>query len=334
MPYNEILHIYKIGLVEFLQISLCLGIFILSGVDAYGGNLMWRRVLFKLKDSRVLLVVGAVVVAYAASGIGGYFYSDLLHVNADAIVVAVYASWVQDVLFFSLVGIAVLAFTAPFRPDIATFDERIIAFYGSRSPKPLRDYAKEELKRYGGYSPYAERSWTISDYREDINAFKISANVKYNVKNIFDVEYYDNPKMSVRPDKFDIDVGVVGEVEWISVNDVGQLANGREAIDSERGWNGSIDLRIPPNGDVLLDCQYWIWAGAGVECGFTPQRVVEHFDMVVRNSTDGVPIKLGLTGGKIVDIRPGEVYKMAPEENATPNDRIFVLSLDVIEEPA
>lgn len=291
---------------------------------------MWNIFKARLRDWRYRGVILAVAIAYGVTIWLGYGLSESLVENREVVWLSFYASWVQDIIFFSLVGIAVIAYTAPYRADSSTFDERVMAFYGTNSPKLLRDYAKDELQRFGGYSPSGERTWTIKEFDAACQGFKVEMYVKQVIKNIFDVDYSDAPETSVIPDKFDNPPSPLGEIEWIAVNDQGQLPSGREEILPDKGWRRRINLNIPAHGEITLEAKQWLWIKAGEECGFKPNRVVEKFDMVIRNSMNNqsVIITIADEDGGAVTIAAGQNRRLLPVQNVTPNDRIFVVILD------
>ena len=296
---------------------------------------MWEIFRARLRDWRYKFVLLAIVIAYGATFVFGFWLEDLLAVNRDMIRLSFYASWVQDIVFFTLVGLAVIAYTAPFRADSSTFDERVMAFYGTNSPKSLRDYAKEELQRFGGYSPSAERTWVIKEFDADRRAYKVEMYVKQVIKNIFDVEYTDAPKTGVEPDKFDDPPSPLGEIEWVAINDHGQLPSGREEILPDVGWSRRISLNIPAHSEITFEAKHWIWVKAGVESGFRPNRVVEKFDMIIRNTMDNESVKLIISSQDEGDVTlaAGGNHRMLPVQNVTPKDRIFVVRLDPPDPP-
>lgn len=291
---------------------------------------MWEIFKARMRDRQFRLVLIAILIAYGATVGLGFWLKELLFVNKDMVWLSFYASWVQDIIFFSLVGVAVVAYTAPFRADSATFDERIMAFYGRNSPKPLREYAKGELTRYGGYAPTAERVWTIKEYDSEIEAYKVEVEVRYLIKNLLDVDYFDNPPVRVIPDTFEDPPAPLGEVEWVAIGQVGQLPDGREEIKHGEEWTRTFNLNIEPHGEKAFEAKYWLWIKAGIESGSIPNRVVEKFDMKIINATTDVIVKMKIVNGGSAQetLAPGEIYKFFQVQDATPNDRIFVVQLD------
>lgn len=290
---------------------------------------MLAPIVARLRDGRTWFLIGALALAYVISVILGYSLQDELAADRGMVWRNFYASWVQDVIFFTIVGVAVIAYTEPLRAESATFDERIQAFYGRRAPRPLRDYAKVQLTRYGGYAPHAERTMVIKDFDPERDAYKIEVRSKFFIRNLFDVEYVDEPPLQILPDSFDDPPSPFGEVEWITVGGQEQIGEGPQMIDHERGFYRKVNIRIPKGGAVEYEYRYWLWMKAGEKNSQRPQRVVELFNTKIRNATGHVTVKMEVENGDIpdVELKPGESYQFKPVHDATPQDTLFVFCI-------
>ncbi|HEX9808871.1 MAG TPA: hypothetical protein VGC25_04620 [Alphaproteobacteria bacterium] len=296
-------------------------------------DVRWNRFKMRLGERRTRIVLCAAGIAYLLTAGATWYYFEKIAAAKSEIEIAFYASWVQDIVFFSIVGIAVMIYTAPFSADSATFDERVIAFYGTSAPAALRDYAKHELRRFGGFATEGRRTWEIREYRKDIDAFRIEVEIKYEIKNLLDVEYLDKGNVEIRPDEFEKPPNLLGEVQIIAINGASKLQAGPEPI-PKGGYSKPIETSIGPYGTGSYLAKYWIWGKRGEECGFTPRRVTENFTMEVFNVMNDCAVKLmiGDHGDDEIILQPGTMEALSPVSGATPRTRIFVMTLDLYEE--
>ncbi len=288
---------------------------------------MWERISYRLRDWRIWFLAAALLLTYVYTICIWVRTYDSVGGDNIAFWTGFYSSWMQDVAFFSIVGLAVLIFTAPFRPDRAHFDQRIQAFYGTGAPHTLREYAKNQLTRYAGYSPVATRKFTVLEYSKDYSAYKVEVENSFDIVNLFkDVHYKDDPWVRIGPDSF---IGCsapdpVGEVQWISLGDIEQLTC-PVAITLDGGFKQQIEFKIGPGERLQYQYRYWMWMRTEIDHQMQPQRVVEKFDFAIRSlmSEQG---KIGIQpkGENNTSIlNPGEVYRFPTARNATPEGAIF-----------
>lgn len=286
---------------------------------------MFERARHKLKDWRLRSVVTALSIAYVGTALAGLYYFDQISANLGNFSLNFAASWLQDLAFFSIVGVAVFVHNAPFRPDQAHFDERIHAFYGSRAPSPLRHYAKKQLKKYGGYSPVATRDLIVRDYDEALDAYLVEINSAFRIKNLFDdVEYTDSPSVKIKPDSFDCASSTaLAGIEWITIDEKDVL-EGPRLIYPEQQFDMVMDFVIPPGGEIDYTYRYWMWMKVGELSSMTPQRVVERFESSIRNIMSDKAVRVQIEDSeRIEEIEPGNHRQLRHVSNATPDDTIF-----------
>lgn len=294
---------------------------------------MWNSFKARCSERWAKAVVSVLILSYIACVLLAWFIKDDLISGENTIWVSFYASWTQDVLFFTLVGVVVVFATAPYNSNNATFDERIIAFYGSNTPIALRDYAKKALTRFGGYSPLAERKITILEYNPEINGFKVEIDMTQTVKNMFDVTYVDHPEVAIKADKFDNPPKPAGMVQWLNINDDSQLKDVDTEIpvgDGESTWRHVINLQIPAHHSAKFDSRFWAWSPSGENFKYSSRRVVERFNMKIQNTlTDmAVLMKRSDDDGGNITLAPGELFVFPPAKNVTPDQVIFEFTLE------
>lgn len=286
---------------------------------------MLDRLRARLRNPRSWFIIGAIVVVYVTAGVLGLVLKEILTQGTDNVLLSFYSAWVEDIIFFTIIGIAVMAYTEPFRPDSAAFHERIRAFYGTRAPRALQEYAKEELKRYGGYCPSALRVMTITEYNEALNSFKVEVYGKFIIRNLFeDTDYHDKTLIQVTPDFYDDPPRPMGHILWITVDDDDKLATGVREILYPDGYNTKVDIDIAQNGEVEYEFQYWMWHKLGELNTHNPQRVVQDYKMKVRNLLSDMVVQIEYDATKeSLEIGPGKTHLFDRIENATPREAVF-----------
>jgi hypothetical protein len=281
-----------------------------------------------MKDWRAWAVFTTVIVAYAVTLIVAIVFKDQLQQKWIDTLVGFYTSWSTSVLFFTLVGIAALIYSTPSQPDTISFSERVRSFYGSLAPTVLRDYARDQMKKFGGFNKSLDRELEITEYNSNLEAYKIECRSIFFIKNIFlDVEYEDDPTLRILVDKFQNPPTPMGQMHWIYLNQQNVLGGGVQDI-PEEGFSRPLAIKIQPDSEMEYKYKYWVWHKIDTESNQRPKRVTVESRTKIRNSMASgiVPVRL-LDETRTVEIGPGQEYVFPPIRNATPNDLIFRFEL-------
>ncbi len=291
---------------------------------------MWQAVKRRCSSRWTIYVLISLVVTYAVSIWLGFYISDELTNQKESVWVGFYASWVQDVIFFSIVGVAVFLHSIPYSADNATFDERIIAFYGNNTPKSLRDYAKSEFVRYGGYTVKAKRRIVIFEYDDVRDAFRIEYETTQEIKNLFDIQYEDSPVNQIIPAKgFDDPPEPFGVVSYINLGGKNVIPEGtnRNIPSDGSAWKLKVPLSISPNGSTTFENRYWVWVKAAEQHNYTPNRVVAEFDLTIQNTISDKKVIVKTEKNDLL-LGPGDILSLETEVDVTPHNEIFRFSLE------
>lgn len=282
-----------------------------------------KKMAARAKDWRAWAVVFAVVLAYAIAVAVGIGLDRHLHDQQINVWISFYSSWVASLLFFTIVGIAALVYSAPLQPDTTAFDERVRMFYGNLAPRMLREYAREHLKKLCGYNQSAERELEVQRYDNQLDAYCVEARSLFMVRNFLpDVPYHDRARLNIFVDTFSRPPVPMGRMQWIYVDGRNVLGGGQDI--SASGFSEDVDFEIPPDSEIKYEYKYWVWHKVGEENNQRPKRVTVLSKTKIRNSMPSgiIPITLP-DSGKVIEIAPGEEYIFSAVPDATPNDLIF-----------
>ncbi|HZL59432.1 MAG TPA: hypothetical protein VFC38_07000 [Stellaceae bacterium] len=273
-----------------------------------------RTIVYVVIAAWVVTVI--VWIAWALKGMSGNE-----HVLLD-----VFAAWTGELLFFTIVGFVVAA-VGLHNPAQEPLSQRIRILYGTPDvPEFALQYNAGQLRKLAAYSPTANRSITIEEYNAGYAAYKVRVASEYTIKNMLrDASYEDVISVNFAPDRFDNPPPEVGRLRSVRIGTQERL-RGPIAIDPA-GYNSTFPITIPPNETSSITVEYTMWWKVGEEQSMVPQRLVEHFSMVIVSDVESaVRIDKGVTGG-IVDLVYHAPHRFAEVRTVSPQESLFSFKL-------
>jgi len=274
------------------------------------------------KTSLVLITI--LLFAYFLSGLLATFIHTKLALNSDMILLSFYASWMEDVIFFSVVGLGVLLLTFK-QPEHEPFRNRVKILYKTED-EALIDYYSKEIENLAIYQTYAKRDIYIEQYDQDINSCRLRVKSQYNFKSILDVKHDESIPMTIGVDEISsIPRGGIGCVESIKVDGSDILQeSGVQSIHPESGFKTKLRLYFEPNGTINVETNHWIWCLIGVNQYLRVTRFVKLFEASFTNLCPDIVLRLTssedegnertLISKQTVDLNPK--YSVIPGEIA------------------
>lgn len=241
-------------------------------------------------DTRISIISAAWLLTITCT----CFLASYMAVYPDVITDGFYTSWVGDVLFFSVVGLAV-AMVGIYMPEGEKFDRRVaILFsgYQSNAIVPL----KEKVKELGFIVCNSHRHLEVVDWSDEFYAYKVNVTTEYILVNLFgDEAAVGKIKFGVKPDKFEGSKlpPVLGKV--LSINEIGkgprldsQVEITPDGFSKEETFTVGGDKKLD-GGDTKIHVRfrYWLWVEAFRPWSHKAVKFIEEGNTSVTNLIEG-----------------------------------------------
>ncbi|MCI0562564.1 MAG: hypothetical protein MN733_29105 [Nitrososphaera sp.] len=240
----------------------------------------------------VLLLIALCILA----ALYAYYMFDLITVNRDSILVSFYSSFVEDIIFFALIGIALFVWQTR-DPRKASLDERIEYLYpGSHIPRDVINYNRTEIQRIGGYCSNAHMFVNIVGVDKTKDAVKITSDRQIYIHNILPRENYDDfARFYLEADPIPgVDLlGQVHKLEWRPDDAPPQsFIEDTQDLNESNNFQRYITLKLPPNKEGVLEVAYWVWCLCREAQIANAMRFIREYCLEIQNMTDS---KVGVT---------------------------------------
>jgi len=274
-------------------------------------------------DNRVSIVVLALLLAYLIAAIAAHALSSILNKESGEIWANVYASWVVDVTFFTLVGLAVslMGFRSPTEES---FTERISMLYGGkREPQVVIQYIAGQIRKLAAYGERASRELVINEYNQALKAYRVFVRTTYTLRNILDdVPYQDEATLSASADTFRVTppspIGRILSI-WFKEEKLTQAAE-----ITNQGFSAQVPIRLEPGETSELKFEYELWIPVGEENWLMPQRATEVFEMALVSRCDLNPlVALADKPGQVTTLVFNQPVKLDTVQGVSPGEKIF-----------
>jgi hypothetical protein len=236
---------------------------------------------------------------------------------------AFYAAWVEDLLFFSLVG-SVVAIISYRSPEKERFSNRVAILYGGPAPPFVLRYSENQIKKLAGYATLAERTLEIEAYSTEYDAFKVRILTRYQLRNILcDEDFVDDFDISFNPDNFEKILPEIGKVNSIQIGEVEKLS--RPEPLTKDGFNMRVPFRIAASATETMSAEFVCWLKANTDQIFLPRRLTERFCTEIVNRTERT-VRIE-SAGKRSDLVFGVAWRFERTEPISPGDFEFSFRL-------
>jgi hypothetical protein len=208
----------------------------------------------------------------------------------------VFLAWCGELLFFTLIGLAIafVSLEMPEDPMSKAYRDRAQIFLGGKDPLPdgAETFLLARFREVGAFCEKASWEIDIEDYDETSAAYKVRAKTDYLFRNPirdqsaqFDVSY------GFRPDRFKhlSDDAEVGRYTSICIDGADQLRGRGPVKVPQAGFSDKLQIVIPPGGTLLLETAYTVLMAANEEQRIRPQRFVQLFQVKVTNRSSVAP---------------------------------------------
>lgn len=224
-----------------------------------------------LWSNRGIRIVAVIIFAWILTGVG--LYCDLSN-HHNKIVSSLFQSWLGDVTFFTLIGVATSIVFA-IRPEAESFETRARILFQGRHGTEI-SHAERKLRNLGNYSELTKIQLSVAP-RD--GWFEIIENADLSIKNLVadiktsfalpvsDAEQLDNP------------IEKVGRVISCSIN--GQLQSSLLSGDAN-----IYQAEVGGNSTTQFCIVQTLWVEDGKHIAYTPQRFTKTLSVEIVNNSD------------------------------------------------
>lgn len=234
----------------------------------------------------VVTLIVSVALASAIALLTTLLFVDVKS-QSTALSVSFVASLWEDIVFFALVGAAVLFITTKQASD----DDLVVRLKNLYSADNIDNAAVrnvlDKIETYAVYCKRAHLEYVIEDISTDRDVYKVAANYRFTFKNMIKSEEYSDNSFPV---KANADTGWLGghggEIREVSLWDQDTLLDTfYEFVSFEENFSDTIPMKIEPNGAKDLQIKFWIACQKGIDFVLLNYRFTSEMNIVVRNKT-------------------------------------------------
>ena len=235
-------------------------------------------------------------------------------------------NFLTDVAFFSLVGAAGgLAQFYGERGDV--LKQRLRKVFANHTVSlPVIDFFEEIARNSAVYATHAEHIVTVLEFREDYFAYRAEFQNIYHLKNAFgDISYDADLTVEIAPDISRSVNSTLAMITKIRITTNGEPCSFIEKPTKvgPQGFKRPLRITVPPNGEALLEMQWWSWveASGDWDSGFSMKRFSERFSVTLVNKA---PLPLQVSRGigrERITLSSGDEFKICDEPNVPPKTR-------------
>lgn len=205
------------------------------------------------------------------------------------------ASAIEDLIFFMILGIVVLAVTHR-RPEDENLETRIgYLFSGANSSPDARQHALDIVSKHACISPKSEIIFTIESFDSSLSAFKVSTEYKFILANMYKDQPYKDKRVLLEISTDDVSVrdGVYGQVQAMSTTsqdalDCKEHIQAPVSIESLQ-FQKAIELEIPPDSMMQYYVRFWHYVRLGGNYEFGVNRYTKKLTIRMINAS-GIPV--------------------------------------------
>ncbi len=262
------------------------------------------------------LITGVVAVFTLGFGPVQPFLGWTPSARIDGLFISMTASFIEDLIFFAVVGILTLLWQAR-TPSDDTIENRLYHYMnGTKVSSSARSHTSEYLKRLGSFSPLYKTTVTFFGEKDaDLDAIKITADLERSLVNMFRDEPFQDPDLfyQVTTDQVGSDETLQGEFLSAKIIRNGLIDEIVPAPMPIRGAGikENVELTIDPDGEASFLHRYWVWYRIGAQFFINHGRYTEKVDLRLVNKTLHM-IVLDIEGeAGLRRLPPGGVHTMS-----------------------
>ena len=212
-----------------------------------------------------------------------------LYQGDDAIRKSIYASSVEDLVFFALVtGVLVIANM----PHLQNLDARLsTVFTSDKMSNDLKNSIKKDVIESAIYSPNTKVIISVEGYNPQLDALKVGVDAVIELSSAIPDSHYDNLReIKLVFDDFD-NLGNEPYGELLKVQSSStKHPTPENQIDRKRPFTEKkaafkVREKNEKYENSFLQIQYWSWVKSGADFNYKTHRITDKFTLVVRNDT-------------------------------------------------
>ncbi len=252
------------------------------------------------------------------------------------ILASFFASALEDIIFFGSVGFIIFLASFPNKHDVET---RLSYLYKKRGvSKKILDAVMDGAKNLGVCAKTASVVYTIEEYNEEYNAFKVMVKIDTELLNLISGAAYENSRyvnMVFDPIEKMGDNPVYGkltDVQYLIDGDLKQDSRMKFPVAFTSLEDGFfIREKVSKNNKhcTRVQLSYWLWVIQGEEFWYKPYRNTDSFTLELVNKLD-IPLNITCLGDEVSKKKTIKALKKSGNkgDSLTLYDNILMKSSD------
>lgn len=231
--------------------------------------------------------------------------------HAGNLFISFAASALQDIFFFCFTGLILLIFSMRKPEDDNLAQKLTYLFPQAKDDNVLREYLESSINKLGCMSDKSSFVFTLLDYNNDINAFKIQVHFESHLRNLHNKDNFSDPMLSMTLQS-DLEEhppsGLFGQLEHVKVynfengniSDIGDKSHNYPVDMKDKIFRHTCPFSIPPHSVALFDAKHWDWSPAEKVHNLRVARFTRSIQFkCINNSGSSVEIELMQIGSEV-----------------------------------
>ncbi len=228
-----------------------------------------------LNQKKIWFILGFFLAGWVATLVIWYC-RDYIFGLGDNVYKEVFLAWTGELIFFTVVGLAVTVITMekPPNPTSLKFDERFQILFGDKdNPREVQRFHKQEIELLARYSSAGSRKIIIREFKPELNAYVVMVHNWYVLNNAFrDVHLMEKIPLQITPDPFEgKNLPNVGQINHIKINKSEKIHNFTPI--PVIGYKIEFEEPLPAAGEIHIEIEYEVLMG----CGFLQEQEARRF---------------------------------------------------------
>ncbi len=207
----------------------------------------------------------------------------------------IFFAWRGELIFFSLIGLAIALVSLELVPDPAQKDirERLnILLGGSKVHDSVETFLLSQIGEITPYCTTAHWALVIEEFNANLKAYRVRAETTYEYFNpVRDQGARFDVRFSYKPDPLPgfSDEDEAGRYVSIMVGGDDKLALRGPIPILQKGVSDKLKIEVPPHGKLTVVSSYVVWMAIDREQLIRPNRFVEYFNLAITNRNNIEP---------------------------------------------
>lgn len=234
-----------------------------------------------IRGWRVLVVIGFFALGWVITFIVFWIFRETI--DQPSLWHEIFVAWTGELLFFTIVGLAVtiVSLERPRDPRTENWRDRVRNLFGlSTVPECVAEFHRQSIEQIARYATNVRREIIIEEYDSTVDAYRVNIKQDFIIRNaLHDTELTEKLPFRVEPDNIALGPDrYLGRVFSVVIG-------GSEKIQTftpipAQGFSTDFMIPLRPGAEVAITVRYEVWMKANVPQRQRSVRFVESMEIV------------------------------------------------------